>query len=96
MKIFYLISVAESWVVLQKHLKIKGTRNYSFKTRGYCSRTKVESPFILRRFYATWPWIGSLEFIAAGTVFFFFLTVLLKSNLCPNVSGSTRWTSDPS
>ena len=28
--------------------------------------------------------------------FFFFLTVLLKSNLCPNVSGSTRWTSDPS
>ena len=23
---------------------------------GYCSRTKVKSSLILRRFYATWPW----------------------------------------
>ena len=42
--------------VAKKHLKIKGTRNYYFKTIGYCSRTKVKSPLILRRFYATWPW----------------------------------------
>ena len=44
-----------------KHLQIKGTRNYYFKTIGYyCFRTKVKSPLILRRFlrrfYATWPW----------------------------------------
>ena len=38
------------------HLKIKVTRNYYFKTIGYCSRTKVKSSLILRRFYATWPW----------------------------------------
>ena len=46
--------------VAKKHLKIKGTRNYYFKTIGYCFRTKVKSPHILRRFlrrfYATWPW----------------------------------------
>ena len=47
--------------VAKKHLKIKGTRNYYFKTIGYyCFRTKVKSPLILRRFlrrfYATWPW----------------------------------------
>ena len=44
----------------KKHLKIKGTRNYYFKTIGYCFRTKLKSPLILRRFlrrfYATWPW----------------------------------------
>ena len=45
---------------LQKHLKIKGTRNYYFKTIGYCSRTKVKSSPILRRFYATWPWALTL------------------------------------
>ena len=39
----------------KKHLKIKETRNYSFKTIGFCPRTKVKSPLILRRFYATWP-----------------------------------------
>ena len=39
----------------KKYLKIKGTRNYYFKTIGYCSRTKVKSSLILRRFYATWP-----------------------------------------
>ena len=39
----------------KKHLKIKGTRYYYFKTIGYCSRTKVKSSLILRRFYATWP-----------------------------------------
>ena len=38
-----------------KHLKIKGTRNYYFKTIGYCFRTKVKSPLILRMSYATWP-----------------------------------------
>ena len=27
----------------KKHLKIKETRNYSFKTIAYCSRTKVKS-----------------------------------------------------
>ena len=37
----------------KKHLKIKGTRYYYFKTIGYCSRTKVKSSLILRRFYAT-------------------------------------------
>ena len=47
----------------KKHLKIKGTRSYYFKTIGYyCSRTKVKSPLILRRFYATWPW-GADEFL---------------------------------
>ena len=46
----------------KKHLKIKGTRNYYFKTIGYCFRTKVKSPLILRRFYATWPW-GADEFL---------------------------------
>ena len=40
----------------KKHLKIKETRNYYFKTIGYCSRTKVNSSLILRRFYATWPY----------------------------------------
>ena len=44
----------------KKHLKIKGTRNYYFKTIGYCSRTKVKSSLILRRFYATWPWALTL------------------------------------
>ena len=29
---------------------------FYFKTIGYCSRTKVNSSLILRRFYATWPW----------------------------------------
>ena len=38
-----------------KHFKIKGTRNFYFKTIGYCFRTKVTSPLILRRLYATWP-----------------------------------------
>ena len=42
------------------HLKIKVTRNYYFKTIGYCSRTKVKSSLILRRFYATWPWALTL------------------------------------
>ena len=40
----------------KKHLKIKGNRNYYFKTIGYCSRTKVKSSLMLRGFYATWPW----------------------------------------
>ena len=44
----------------KKHLKIKGTRNYYFKTIGYCSRTKVKSSLILRRFYATWLWALTL------------------------------------
>ena len=39
----------------EKHLKIEKTRKYYFKTIGYCSRTKVNSSLILRRFYATWP-----------------------------------------
>ena len=34
----------------KKHVKIKGIRNYYFKTIGYCSRTKVKRPLILRRF----------------------------------------------
>ena len=38
-----------------KFLNIKRTRNYYFKTIGYCSRTKVKSSLMLRRFYATWP-----------------------------------------
>ena len=37
----------------KKHLKIKGTRNCNFKTIGYCFRTKLKSPLILRRFNAT-------------------------------------------
>ena len=41
----------------KKHLKIKGNQNYYFKTTNYCSRTKARSSLILRRFYATWPWI---------------------------------------
>ena len=48
-------------VGLQNHLKIKGTRNNYFKTRGYCSSTKVKSPFKLRRFYATWPRAGLFQ-----------------------------------
>ena len=44
----------------KKHLKIKGTRNYYFKTIGYCSRTKVKSSLILRGFYVTWPWALTL------------------------------------
>ena len=36
----------------KKHLKTKGTRNYFSKTIGYCSRKKVKSSLILRRFYA--------------------------------------------
>ena len=44
----------------KKHLKIKGTRNYYFKTIGYCSRAKVKSSLILRKFYATWPWALTL------------------------------------
>ena len=39
----------------KKYLEIKGTRNYYFKTLGYCSITKVNSSLIFRRFYATWP-----------------------------------------
>ena len=39
----------------KKYFKIKGNRNYYFKTLGYCSITKVNSSLILRRFYATWP-----------------------------------------
>ena len=39
----------------KKCLKIKGPRNYYFQPIGYCSRTKVKSSLILRRFYATWP-----------------------------------------
>ena len=39
----------------KKYLKIKGTRNYYFKTLGYCSITKVNSSLISRTFYATWP-----------------------------------------
>ena len=39
----------------KKYFKIKGTRNYYFKTLGYCSPTKLNSSLILRRFYATWP-----------------------------------------
>ena len=38
-----------------KHLKIKGTRNYYFKTISCCFRTKIKSPLILRKLYATWP-----------------------------------------
>ena len=41
--------------VVKKGFKIKGTRNYFFETRECCSRTKVKSPLIFRRFYATWP-----------------------------------------
>ena len=44
----------------KKHLKIKGTRNYYFKTIGYCSITKVKSSLILRGFYVTWPWALTL------------------------------------
>ena len=44
----------------KKHLKIKGTRNYYFKTVGYCFKTKVKSSLILRRFYATWHWAVTL------------------------------------
>ena len=33
-----------------KFLNIKRTRNYYFKTIGYCSRTKVKSSLMLRRF----------------------------------------------
>ena len=32
----------------KKHLKIKGTRSYYLKTIGYCVRTKVKNPLILR------------------------------------------------
>ena len=39
----------------KQHLKIKGNRNYYFKTIRYCSRTKVKSSLILRGFYATGP-----------------------------------------
>ena len=52
------VFLAASRVGLQNHPKIKGTRNNYFKTRGYCSSTKVKSPFIWRRFYATWPRAG--------------------------------------
>ena len=38
----------------------KGTSNYYFKTISYCSRTRVKSCLILRRFYATWPWALTL------------------------------------
>ena len=46
----------------KKHLKIKGTRNCNFKTIGYCSRKKLKSPLILRRFNATYPgvYVGDL------------------------------------
>ena len=48
----------------KKHLEIEGTRAYYFKTIGYCSRTKVKSPLIQRRFYATWPWgVASIFFL---------------------------------
>ena len=30
----------------KKHFKIKGTRNYYFKTTGYCSRTKLTSSLL--------------------------------------------------
>ena len=39
-----------------KHLKIKGARNYLYKTIGYCFRTKVRRALILRKLYATWLW----------------------------------------
>ena len=45
----------------KKHLKIKGTHNYYFKTIGYCSRTKVKSSLILSGFYATRPWALKLS-----------------------------------
>ena len=32
----------------KKNLKIKGTRSYYLKTIGYCVRTKVKNPLILR------------------------------------------------
>ena len=53
----YLLLLGRS---CKKHLKIKGTRNYYFKTIGYCSRAKVKSSLILRKFYATWPWALTL------------------------------------
>ena len=34
---------------------VKGTRKYYFKTIGYCFRTNVDSPLMLRRFQATYP-----------------------------------------
>ena len=44
----------QSWAPVSgciKPLKIAGTCDYYFKTIGYCFRTKVKSPLILRRFY---------------------------------------------
>ena len=76
-------SQAMSWAELQKHLKIKGTRNYYFKTIGYCFRTKVKSPHILRRFlrrfYATWPW-GADEFFQPPTLTNSVWKIYLKFN----------------
>ena len=40
------------WVA-KKHLKLKGTRNYYFKTICCYYRTTVKSPIIVGRFYAT-------------------------------------------
>ena len=37
-------------VAKKKHLKIKGTRSYYLKTIGYCVRTEVKNPLILRSF----------------------------------------------
>lgn len=35
-------------VAKKKYLKIKRTRSYYLKTIGYCVRTKVKTPLILR------------------------------------------------
>ena len=48
-------SIVELLSRLGLHQKIKGARNYYFKTIDYCFRTKVKSPLVLRRLYATWP-----------------------------------------
>ena len=54
------VTLSLTYLSCKKHLKIKGIRNYYFKTIGYCSKTKVKSSLILRRFYATWPWALTL------------------------------------
>ena len=38
----YFFNIGQGQVAI-KHLKIKGTRNYYFKTTGYCFRTKVKT-----------------------------------------------------
>ena len=60
-QISYSDPIQERRFVSKTHLKIKGAGNYYFKTIGYCSRTKVKSPLILRRFSATWPWPPTLN-----------------------------------